>query len=98
MYMHNPHLKFLESSRKYYTIIPGWQKEKYFLHLWLHANHDPLPSIMWLCEMGTVNIEIHENISRFLKEKVKTPFVGKRSKKFPKGLEVRMEEKMFNSN
>ena len=33
MYVHNPHLKFLESNRKYCKIILGWQKEKYFFHL-----------------------------------------------------------------
>merc|ERR1719414_2127509 len=33
---------------------------------------------------------IGDDICRFLKEKVKTPFVGKRSKKFPKGLEIGM--------
>ena len=47
MYMHNPHLKFLESSRKYCTIIPGWQKEKYFLHLcFMDPKIDPVRLIL----------------------------------------------------
>ena len=34
MYIHNPHLKFLEYGRKFSVFLSGWQKTKYFFHLW----------------------------------------------------------------
>ena len=33
MYIHNPHLKFLECGRKFSIFLSGWQKIKYFFHL-----------------------------------------------------------------
>ena len=77
MYMHNPHLKFLESSRKYCTIIPGWQKEKYSLHLWYAETNSCIFTFNHKLQLLTSKPFCHLTIGTWIKPSILRMVKGK---------------------